>query len=58
MTEEEANRAHEISELYQELIVKTGAVLLADLTEEQREYVINKASNEFRFWRIDDEFKK
>jgi len=58
MTEEEADRAHEISELYQELIVKTGAVLLADLTEEQRDYVIYKASNEFRFWRVEDEFLK
>ena len=58
MTEEDADQAHEISELYQELIVKTGAVLLANLTEEQREYVIYKASNEFRFWRVEDELKK
>lgn len=58
MSEEDADQAHEISELYQELIVKTGAVLLTNLTEEQREYVIYKASNEFRFWRVEDELKK
>ena len=58
MTEEDTDQAYEISELYQELIVKTGAVLLANLTEEQREYVIYKASDEFRFWRVKDELKK
>ena len=54
MTEDEGDQAHEVSEMFQELIVSIGATLLAPLNDEQREYVIYKASNEFRFWRVED----
>ena len=53
MNEEEFDKAHETSELFQELIVSLGVTLLKDLTQEQRDYVINKAHDEFRFWRIE-----
>ena len=58
MTDEEGDVAHEASEMFQELIVSMGATLLAPLNEEQREYVIDKASNEFRFWRVKDALKE
>lgn len=54
MTEDEADKAHEISVLFQELIVSTGVTLLKDLNQEQRDYVVTKAHDEFRFWRIED----
>ena len=57
MTDEEGDVAHEAAERFQELIVSMGATLLAPLNEEQREYVIYKASNEFRFWRVEDALK-
>ena len=52
MNEEEFDKAHETSELFQEMIVSLGVTLLKDLTQEQRDYVINKAHDEFSFWRI------
>ena len=58
MTDEEWDVAHEASEMFQELIVSMGAILLAPLNEEQREYVIYTASNEFRFWRVEDALKE
>lgn len=53
MTEEEMDKAHEYSELFQELIISTGVALLTELTDEQREYVLTKAHDEFRFLRIE-----
>lgn len=53
MTDEEYDKAHEASELFQELIISVGVTLLKDLTQEQRDYVLNKAHDEFRFWRIE-----
>ncbi len=57
MSENEADVAHEASELFQELIVSTGVTLLRGLTAEQQEYVIVKAHDEFRFWRVEDALK-
>lgn len=57
MTEDEADKAHEVSELFQELIVALGATLLKNLTPAQQEYVVYKACSEFRFWRIEDELQ-
>jgi len=58
MDEEEALKAHEILVLYQDAIVALGVVMLKDLTDEQREYVIDKCHDEFRFWRVSGEFDK
>lgn len=55
MTEEDANKAHQVSELFQELIVMLGATMLKNLNRAQQEYVLTKADDEFRFWRIEDE---
>lgn len=57
MSENEADVAHEASELFQKLIVSTGVTLLRGLTAEQQEYVITKAHDEFRFWRVKDALK-
>ena len=57
MTEEDADKAHEVSELFQELIVRLGATMHKNLTLAQQEYVLIKAHDEFRFWRIEDELK-
>ena len=57
MTEEDADKAHEVSELFQELIVGIGATMLKNLNPAQREYVLIKMHDEFRFWRIEDELK-
>lgn len=57
MTEEQADKAHEVYVLYQELVVKVGATLLEPLTLHQREYVIYKMQDEFRFWRVEDQLK-
>ena len=50
MNEDEAQVAHETSEMFQDLIVSIGTTL-------QQEYVLTKAHDEFRFWRIEDELK-
>lgn len=57
MTEDEADKAHEVSELFQELIITLGATLLKNLTPTQQEYIVYKACNEFRFWRIKDKLQ-
>jgi hypothetical protein len=55
MDEEEMDIAHNISEKFQECVVKLGAVLLTGLTPDQQQYILTKAHDEFRFWRIEDE---
>lgn len=55
MTEEDADKAHEVSELFQELIVMLGVTMLKNLNRAQQEYILMKAHDEFRFWRIEDE---
>lgn len=55
MSEDEADEAHRISEAFQALIVSIGATLIKDLSPAQQEYVLGKAHDEFRFWRIEDE---
>lgn len=57
MTEEEGDEAHTVSEQFQDIIVAVGTALLLPLTPAQREYVLVKAHDEFRFWRIEDELK-
>jgi len=57
MTKEDADKAHEVSELFQELIVGVGATMLKNLNPAQQEYVLIKVHDEFRFWRIEDELK-
>lgn len=54
MTEHEAEQAHQASERFQQCIIDLGMAQLSDLTAEQREYVLRKAADEFRFWRIND----
>lgn len=54
MTEDEADEAHKVSELFQDMIVSVGVTLLKDLNQEQRDYVITKCHDEFRFWRVED----
>lgn len=57
MKVKEADKAHEVSELFQDLIVSMGVTLLSGMTAAQQEYVLEKAADEFRFWRIEDELK-
>lgn len=57
MTDEEEYEAHLASEMFQELIVSIGTTLLTPLNDEQREYVLTKAHDEFRFWRVEDKLK-
>lgn len=57
MDDEEGFVAHQVSEQFQEMIVQIGKLLLEPLSDEQREYVIYKAENEFRFWRVEDALK-
>ena len=57
MNEDEAQVAHETSEMFQDLIVSIGTTLLRSLSPDQQEYVLTKAHDEFRFWRIEDELK-
>jgi hypothetical protein len=57
MKTKEADKAHEVSELFQDLIVSMGVTLLSGLTKEQQEYVLTKAHDEFRFWRIEEELR-
>ena len=58
MNDRDGSIAHEVSELLQETIVQVGAAMLLRLTDEQREYVLAKAHDEFRFWRIEGELKE
>jgi hypothetical protein len=58
MNEEDFDKAHEVLVVYQDAIVALGAVMLKGLTDEQREYVIDKCHDEFRFWRVSDELNK
>jgi hypothetical protein len=55
MNEEDFDKAHEVLVMYQDAIVALGTVMLKDLTDEQREYIIDKCHDEFRFWRVSDE---
>ena len=54
MKANDADNAHEVSEAFQEAVIQLGIAMLLNLTNEQREYVITKAHDEFRFWRITD----
>ncbi len=54
MDEQDADKAHEVLQQFDKMIIYIGAELLANLTNEQREYVLNKMADEFRFWRIKD----
>ena len=52
MTEEEAVKAHEALEALDAAVIAAGKMLLLHLNAAQREYVVTKMSDEFRFWRI------
>lgn len=54
MSEDEADDALSVCKQYQDCIIAIGAVLLAPLTPEQTQYVIDKMNDEFRFWRVMD----
>lgn len=54
MDEQDADKAHEVLQQFDKMIIYIGAELLANLTNEQREYVLDKMADEFRFWRIKD----
>lgn len=54
MNEDKADQAHEVLEAYQYAIVAVGAAMLRHLDDDQRQYVIDKCHDEFRFWRIHD----
>ena len=58
MSEDDGDKAHEILELFQDLIISIGVTLLKDLTAEQQDYVLVKCHDEFRFWRIEDALKE
>lgn len=57
MKPEDGDKAHEVLELFQDLVISTGVTLLQPLSAEQREYVLVKMHDEFRFWRVEDELK-
>lgn len=54
MTEDQAEQAHEASERFQQAIIDLGVAQLSGLTLDQREYVLRKAADEFRFWHVND----
>lgn len=54
MNEDKADQAHEVLEAYQAAIIAVGAAMLRHLDDEQRQYVIDKCHDEFRFWRVRD----
>ena len=54
MTKDEMDRAHDLYEMFSQLIVVTGVTLLKNLTPAQQEYVIVKLGGEFRFWNIEE----
>ncbi len=57
MKPKDGDKAHEVLELFQDLVISTGVTLLQPLSAEQREYVLVKMHDEFRFWRVEDELK-
>ena len=58
MTEEQADKAHEALEALAAAIIAAGKQIFLHLDDEQREYVVNKMHDEFRFWRLlHDEFR-
>lgn len=57
MKERDAAKAYEVSEMFQNLIISMGVTLLAGLKPEQQEYVLTKAQDEFRFWRIEEKLR-
>ena len=54
MTEEQAEIAHEALAALEAAIIAAGKQIFLHLDDEQREYVVWKMNNEFRFWRILD----
>ena len=54
MTEEQADKAHEALEALDAAIIAAGKQIFLLLNDEQREYVVNKMHDEFRFWRLLD----
>jgi hypothetical protein len=54
MNEAEADKAHEVLNLFQDVIVSAGIALLKDLTPEQQKYVLAKCHDGFRFWRVEE----
>ncbi len=55
MTEEQADKAHEAFEALDAAIIAAGKQIFLPLLDyEQREYVVNKMHDEFRFWRLLD----
>ena len=52
MSNDEMDDALEILESLDNIIVTVGKQMLKNLTEEQRELIIRKLSDEFRFWRL------
>ena len=57
MNDEDFDNAHEVLELFQGLVISIGTTLLQPLSAEQREYVLVKMHDEFRFWGVEDELK-
>lgn len=54
MTEEQAVKAHEALEALDAAVIAAGKQILSPLDNEQREYVVRKMGDEFRFWRLLD----
>lgn len=52
MTEEQAEIAHEALAALGAAIIAAGKQIFLHLDDEQREYVVRKMNDEFRFWRI------
>lgn len=52
MTEEQAVKAREALEALDAAIIAAGKQIFLLLNDEQREYVVQKMGDEFRFWRI------
>ena len=52
--EDDFEKVHEVLEQYQDAIIAIGKILLEPLDNDEREYVITKCHDEFRFWRVYD----
>lgn len=52
MTEEESDKAFEVYQQLDACVVAVGRALVEGLTTEQKEYVISRMHDEFRFWRL------
>jgi hypothetical protein len=52
ISNEELDDALNVLESLENIIVIIGTEMLRNLTEEQKEVVIRKLSDEFRFWRL------